>query len=153
MSAVPKETTGFRPMSEQDLAGIIALERDIYPFPWTLGNFRDSLSAGYSCWVYARDSHLVGYAVMMVAVGEAHLLNLGIARAWQRKGLGRQFMQHLFQVAQDHRATSMFLEVRPSNVPAQRLYHSLGFRDIAMRKKYYPAEHGREDAIMMARHL
>jgi ribosomal-protein-alanine N-acetyltransferase len=153
MSAVPKEGSGFRPMAEQDLAGIIALERDIYPFPWTLGNFRDSLSAGYSCWVYESDSHLVGYAVMMAAAGEAHLLNLGIARAWQRQGLGRQFMQHLFKVAHDHHATTMFLEVRPSNVPAQRLYHSLGFRDIAMRKKYYPAEHGREDAIMMARHL
>ena len=153
MNAVPKELSTIRPMNEDDLPGIIALERDIYPFPWTLGNFRDSLNAGYSCWVYERESHLVGYAVMMVAAGEAHLLNLGIARAWQRQGLGRRFMHHLFRVAQDHHATSMFLEVRPSNVPAQRLYHSLGFHAIAVRKKYYPAEHGREDAIMMARHL
>lgn len=148
-----EDAAAFRPMGTHDLPGVIALERDIYPFPWSLGNFRDSLSAGYSCWVCEMGSHVVGYAVMMVAAGEAHLLNLGIARSWQRKGLGRQFMQHLFQIARGHHAASMFLEVRPSNVPAQHLYHSLGFRDIATRKKYYPAEHGREDAIMMARHL
>jgi len=153
MNAVLKDHSTIRPMSEQDLNAVVALERAIYPFPWSLGNFRDSLSAGYSCWIYESAPDVVGYAVMMVAAGEAHLLNLSIAREWQRRGMGRQFMHHLMKVARDYHATTMLLEVRTSNAAARRLYHSLGLRDIATRTKYYPAENGREDAILMAMHL
>ena len=153
MNAVLKDLSTIRPMSEHDLNPVIAVEQAIYPFPWSLGNFRDSLSAGYSCWIYESGPDLVGYAVMMVAAGEAHLLNLGIAREWQRRGMGRQFMHHLLKVAHDYHAAIMLLEVRPSNTAARRLYRNLGFSDLATRRKYYPAEHGREDAILMARHL
>lgn len=153
MNAVLKDLSTIRPMSEHDLNPVIAVEQTIYPFPWSLGNFRDSLNAGYSCWICESGPDLVGYAVMMVAAGEAHLLNLGIAHEWQQRGMGRQFMHHLINVARDYHATTMLLEVRPSNTAARRLYHSLGFCDLATRRKYYPAELGREDAILMAMSL
>lgn len=139
----------FRPMRADDLDWIMEAERQIYPFPWTPGNFRDSLSAGYNCWVCEVEQAAVGYAVVMIAAGEAHLLNLGIARDWQGQGLGRRFLRHLIGMARGHRAEIMFLEVRPSNKAALRLYASEGFNEISVRRNYYPAANGREDAVMM----
>lgn len=151
MSARPQDCSVpvFRPMHMEDIDAVMALERDIYPFPWTRGNFSDSLTAGYSCWVYAFCDAPIGYGILMMAAGEAHLLNLGIARDWQRQGLGRKFLAHLIQVAQGYHAETLFLEVRPSNIPALRLYAGMGFNEIAVRRNYYPAANGREDAIMM----
>ena len=149
MSAVPCQAFSFRPMNKDDVDAVMAIERELYPFPWTPGNFRDSLNARYSCWVYEFGSHLVGYAVLMLAAGEAHVLNIAIGADWQRQGLGRRLMQHLIKVAREYRAEMMFLEVRPSNLAAQRLYDDLGFNEIATRKHYYPAHDGREDAILM----
>lgn len=149
MNAQLDELAAFRPMHHEDIEAVAAIEQKIYPFPWSLGNFRDSLNAGYSCWVFEFGELLIGYSVMMVAAGEAHLLNLGIAGGWQGKGLGRRFLEHLIGLARDYHAEAMFLEVRPSNIVARRLYVTSGFREIALRKKYYPAENGREDAILM----
>lgn len=149
MNAQLQDPDSFRPMSLEDVEAVIAIEREIYPFPWSYGNFRDSLSAGYGCWIYEFDGLVIGYAVMMMAAGEAHLLNLSIAGDWQGRGLGRRFLLQLIRLAREYRADSMFLEVRPSNIAARRLYATEGFREIAVRKKYYPAEDGREDAILM----
>jgi ribosomal-protein-alanine N-acetyltransferase len=137
-------------MRADDVAAVMAIERDLYPFPWTEGNFRDSLNAGYNCWVCAFGPHAIGYAVMMLAAGEAHVLNIAIARDWQRQGLGGKFMQHLIKLARGYGATEIFLEVRPSNAAARRLYHGMGFNEIATRRNYYPSHGGREDAILMA---
>jgi ribosomal-protein-alanine N-acetyltransferase len=150
MNAQLQEIVSIRPMCQEDLEAVVAIEYEIYPFPWTYGNFRDSLNAGYSCWVYELNGFVIGYSVMMVAVGEAHLLNLGIAPDWQGRGLGRCFLQQLINLARDdYHAEIMLLEVRPSNNAARRLYLSVGFSEIAVRKKYYPAEDGREDAVLM----
>jgi len=149
MSAQLQEIVSIRPMCLEDLEAVVTIEYDIYPFPWTYGNFRDSLNAGYSCWVYELSGFVIGYSVMMVAVGEAHLLNLGIAPDWQGRGLGRRFLHQLINLARDYHAEIMLLEVRPSNLAARRLYLSTGFSEIAVRKKYYPAEDGREDAVLM----
>lgn len=149
MSAVLKEFSHFRPMTMQDLESVAAIERDIYQFPWSLGNFRDSLSAGYGCWVNELDGMAVGYAVMTLAAGEAQLLNLAVAKPYQRRGLGRGLLQYMIKVARDYHATTMLLEVRPSNRAGRRLYLDTGFIEIAVRKKYYPALEGREDAVMM----
>lgn len=149
MSALPSEVFSFRPMRQEDVEAIMLLERCLYPFPWTPGNFTDSLHAGYSCWVYEFGSHLVGYAVLMLAVQEAHVLNIAIGADWQRQGLGRRLMQHLIKVSREYRAEMMFLEVRPSNHAALRLYDDIGFNEMATRKHYYPAHGGREDAILM----
>jgi ribosomal-protein-alanine N-acetyltransferase len=153
MSALFKSEPYFRPMHEDDLDVVAAIDYAAYPFPWTHGNFRDSIESGYSCWVYQHDEFIVGYAVMLLAVQEAHLLNITVAPDWQGQGKGRAFMQHLLAVAHDYRAEAMFLEVRPTNTAARRLYHSLGFDYIAVRKGYYPSQHGREDAVIMRKEL
>jgi ribosomal-protein-alanine N-acetyltransferase len=140
----------YEPMTARDLDDVVRVERDIYPFPWTHGNFADSLRAGYSCWVL-RDTvgRLRAYAVVMLAIDEAHLLNLSVAREDQRAGLGWSTLEWVAEVARGHGARSLLLEVRPSNPAAMRLYERYGFRRIGIRRGYYPAREGREDAIVM----
>lgn len=149
MSAILPVTTHFRPMRKEDLDTIMAIEPLIYSHPWVRSNFADSLATGYSCWVCEQDGILLGYAVMMLAVDEAHLLNISVARAYQGRGLGRALLNHLVEVARRHGAQMMFLEVRPSNLAARALYESMGFNEYAVRRGYYPAHNGREDAILM----
>ncbi len=144
------QTPIVRPMGFDDVGSVLAIERRIYDFPWTEGNFRDSLSSGYSCWTYDFCDHAIGYSILMLAAGEAHLLNLGIAHDWQGQGLGRKFLRHMMEVAVQDHADMMFLEVRPSNTTAVGLYLSEGFNEIGLRRNYYPAANGREDAILMA---
>lgn len=139
----------YRPMSPDDIEAVTQIEREICAFPWTCGNFADSLVAGYSCWVNDFDGQPASYGVMMVAAGEAQLLNLGVAADRQGRGLGREMLRHLTDVARDHRATVMLLEVRTSNMAARGLYTQAGFRVLATRRNYYPATQGREDAVVM----
>ena len=148
MSAVLKPAIELRPMAEADLPAVMAIENAIYAFPWTPGNFRDSLAAGYGCWMYVRDGEPIGYAVLMHASDEAHLLNLSIAARWQRQGYGSLLLQQLCEVARGHGARLLFLEVRPSNAAALRLYERHGFQRIGLRRDYYPAPAAREDALI-----
>ena len=149
MSAVLKPTAGFRPLVEEDLETVMAVERDLYEHPWTPGNFRDSLNAGYSCWVMIGERGLIGYAVLMLGAGEAHLLNLSIARSAQRQHHGTRLLRHLVGVTRRYGASRLFLEVRPSNLAARALYARNGFVEVGTRRGYYPARKGREDAIVL----
>jgi ribosomal-protein-alanine N-acetyltransferase len=150
MSAVPRPEVRIRPLMVADLDAVEAIERGIYEFPWTLGNFRDSIAAGYSCWAL-HDAHgLIGYAVVMLGADEAHLLNLSIAAPCQRRGHASRLLEHLMAVARDYGARVLFLEVRPSNEGARRLYARYGFRQVGTRRDYYPARDGREDALLLA---
>ncbi len=149
MSAQLELTPLLRPMQTADLDAVVRIERKIYLHPWTHGNFRDSLNAGYSCWIYQFAQSIVGYAVMMVAADEAHLLNLSIAAKWQRQGWGKKLLQQVLNLARQHSARVMLLEVRPSNVAALGLYQGFGFKRIALRRGYYPAGPVREDAILL----
>ncbi len=142
-----------RPMTEADLPRIHCIELASYDHPWSLGNFADSLEAGYSMWVREAEGEVTGYYVLMVAAGEAHLLNLTVAPTWRRRGLGRDLLAHCMARACDHHADSLFLEVRTSNAGAIALYHASGFADLAVRRGYYPAGEGREDALIMRRDL
>ena len=154
MSAVLDERPVFRPMRPADLDTVLAIERTIYAHPWTPGNFRDALQAGYSCWIMECGGYLAGYGVLMPGVKEAHLLNISVAQPWQRRGLGRQLLQYFIRMARGWQAERIFLEVRPSNLPARALYADAGFRELAVRREYYPAdERGREDAILMVLEL
>ena len=139
----------YRRMAVADLAAIIAIEDAIYPYPWTRGNFSDSLAAGYHCWIVECAGEIAGYAVVMVAAGEAHLLNLSVASPWQRRGIGREALAFVIKLARDYGAAKILLEVRPSNESALALYASAGFSEIARRRSYYPAGDGREDAIVL----
>lgn len=139
----------FVPMQESDLAWVAAQDRLLYPFPWSEGNFSDSMSAGYSCWMMLDGSAPVGYAVLMRVIDEAHILNISVVADRQRGGLGRRLLDHLASTARDAGATQLFLEVRPSNTAALALYARAGFETIGRRKGYYPAAGGREDALVM----
>lgn len=149
MSAVLELVHAIRPMREGDIAAVLRVERASYEFPWSAGNFHDSIHAGYSAWVYEVGGEIIGHAVLMAAAGEAHLLNITISPNWRRQGLGRAFLHHMLDTARHHQADVLFLEVRPSNAAAIRLYESTGFEAFALRKGYYPAQAGREDALVM----
>jgi ribosomal-protein-alanine N-acetyltransferase len=149
MSAQLDHLPKLRPMRPADLDRIMAIEPVIYTHPWTRGNFDDSMRVGYSCWVIDCDGVVAGYGVLMIGVREAHLLNLSVAPEWQGRGLGRSLLEHFLRIGRDSDAQQMFLEVRPSNTSARRLYAEFGFRDISVRRGYYPAAGGREDAMLM----
>lgn len=136
-------------MQMADLDNIMAIEPTIYPYPWSRGNFSDSLNAGYSCWVVEQNRRMVGYAVLMLVLDEAHLLNLSVAARHQGQGFGHALLEHMLHTARRHGALNIFLEVRPSNRAAVKLYESLGFNEMAIRRGYYPAREGREDAVLM----
>lgn len=139
----------YRPLKVDDLGWLMTHERMLYPFPWSRGNFADALDAGYFCRMMFDGNTPIGYAVMLFILDEAHLLNLSVVHAAQGKGAGGALLSHMRAGARDLGATQFFLEVRPSNVPARRLYEKSGFKSIGRRRAYYPAEGGREDAIVM----
>lgn len=149
MSAAATDSYTFRPMQMSDLDDIMQIEPHIYSHPWSRGNFADSLHAGHSAWVLQNGMQMIGYALMMLVLDEAHLLNLSIAKAYQKRGFGRLLLEHMITVAKRHGAANMFLEVRPSNISAIALYENIGFNEMAIRRGYYPAHNGREDAVLM----
>lgn len=150
MSAVIKPAIGLRHMTEDDLETVMTIERETYPFPWTFGIFHDCMHVGYSCWVYELDNEIEAYAVMSVGADEAHILTLVVRENSRGQGLGRMMLQFLKDTAVQYKADTLLLEVRPSNDVALQLYRSFGFNDLAVRPNYYPAESGREDALIMA---
>jgi ribosomal-protein-alanine N-acetyltransferase len=143
----------LRTMTADDLEQVAAIELAAYEYPWTHGIFRDCLRAGYDCIVLAHGIEVVGYGVLSAAAGEAHVLNVCVAPAQHGQGHGTRLMKRLIDLARWHRAERIFLEVRPSNVHAIRLYDRLGFNEIGKRPNYYPAKRGREDAVVMAMEL
>jgi ribosomal-protein-alanine N-acetyltransferase len=151
VSAVPRDAAeALVPMRPADIAEVLQVEQAAYEFPWTHGNFLDSLRAGHSAWLM-RDSGggLIAYAVMMMAVDEAHLLNLTVAPACQRFGFGWRMLEAMAENARSYGARTMLLEVRPSNAGAIKMYERYGFVRIGTRRGYYPARDRREDAIVM----
>jgi ribosomal-protein-alanine N-acetyltransferase len=138
-------------MQLNDLPEVQEIENDVYPFPWTTGNFLDSLYSGYETWVVREVAgRLAGYFLIMLAMDEAHLLNVTVRRDLQGHGLGRKLLDKVVAVARKKGATSVLLEVRPSNSRALMIYERYGFARIGRRKGYYPAANNtREDAIVM----
>ena len=149
MSAQLDMLPRYRRMTAADLEAVMTIEEAIYPYPWTRGNFADSLAAGYHCWIVECGGEMVGYTVVMIAAGEAHLLNLSVAAPWQRRGIGRELLGFVLKLARDYGAAKILLEVRPSNNVALALYAAAGFAEIALRRGYYPAGDAREDAIVL----
>ena len=141
------------PMGVADIDGVLGIEARIQQFPWTQGNFVDALSAGYDCWLAREDDRLIGFAVLMRAVDEIHLLVIGIAPEYQRSGRGCALLDFVTVQARAMGMVRMLLEVRPSNGPAIAFYRNAGFVEIGRRRGYYPASAGREDAIVMAKDL
>ena len=150
MAAVLGAQERVRAMCPGDVPAVSALESASYEFPWSAGIFSDCLRAGHSCWVLTLDSVPAGYGILSIGAGEAHVLNLCVDPARRSHGLGRRLLLRLLEIARWHRVQQVFLEVRPSNPHAIRLYESVGFAEIARRPRYYPTREGREDAIVMA---
>ena len=149
MAAVAKPAGHMRLMRVDDLDAVAAVEQASYDFPWTRGIFADCIRAGHPCWVLCIDEAVIGYGILSVGAGEAHVLNLCIAPAHRGRGLGRHLLGRLLDVSRWSGVQRVFLEVRPSNPLAKALYESAGFREIGRRPRYYPAKGGREDAIVM----
>lgn len=152
MSAWPRpETPEFRHMTKADIGAVMAIERNAYRFGWTRGIFEDCLRVGYDCWVLESRDTLFGYGVLSVAATEAHVLNVCVDPDHQRHGHGRALMELLVARAAESGAQQMWLEVRPSNKAARRLYAGLGFEIAGRRRGYYPEERGREDALVLSK--
>lgn len=154
MAADPEvEIVRFEIMRLRDLDAVVRNERSAYAYPWSNGVFVDCLAAGHECWIARCEGQVVGHAVLSVAAREAHLLNICIGLSAQRQGHGRALAEHMIARAIGRRARVIFLEVRQSNDIARRLYTSLGFDEVGLRRRYYPAANGREDAKILALRL
>lgn len=138
----------FRPMRSEDLPAVAALEQRTYPFPWTEQVFRDCLRVGYDCWAVEADGQVAGYGIMSAGAGECHVLNLCLAPALRRRGAARQLLFMLLGRARRAGMLHAFLEVRPSNHAAIALYEAAGFERVGLRRGYYQAHEGREDAVV-----
>jgi len=143
----------FFPMNERDLDTVATLEASLQVFPWSRGNFADSLAVGHSAWVLRVGGDLIGFSVVMTVIDEAHLLNIGVCQRYQGQGYGARLLRHAMENARLNHASKLFLEVRPSNERAVELYRHFGFRQIGLRKGYYPATLGREDALIFDKEL
>lgn len=149
MSLSTKPIPIIREMSLIDVDRIILIEREIFLFPWTPVNFTDSIKAGYQCRVMEYCDTVAGYGILMLGPDEGHLLTIGIAAKWHHRGLGTQLLQYFIDLARSKQLTSFLLDVRESNTGAIYLYQRTGFKQIGVRKGYYPAMCGREDALVM----
>lgn len=143
----------LRPMQSADLVAVMRIENDMYAYPWTEGIFLDCLRVGYCCWVLTVDDAIQAYAVMSTGANEAHILNICVQREALRNGYAETLLHHLLSLARRHSADICLLEVRPSNRAALNLYHKLGFNEVGLRRNYYPAADGREDAVILAKNL
>jgi ribosomal-protein-alanine N-acetyltransferase len=158
MAAVGQDAVGLpevtiRNMRERDVVEVVRIERASYAFPWTEGIFRDCLRVNYFCRVAEIGGLVIGHAVMSVGAAEAHLLNVCVEEPYRCRGIGAGLLRHLMRAAAGAGAGEAFLEARPSNVSAIRLYQSLGFIQIGIRRGYYQAVGGREDAIVLKRRI
>ncbi len=142
-----------RPMHELDVPLVVAIERSAYQFPWSEGIFRDCLRVGYVCRVVEVGNDMAGYGIMSIGAGEAHVLNVCVSDEYRGRGLARKLLCYLIDRARSAGMYEAFLEVRPSNTAAARLYHSLGFEQVGVRRGYYQATNGREDAAVLRRLL
>ncbi len=140
-------------MVERDIAAVLPIESQAYPFPWSQGIFEDCLRVGYSCWVAEQGGAVIGYGILSAGGGEAHVLNLCMAEAYRGLGYGLALLNRLINVGRWHHCRTIFLEVRPSNTRAVDVYEERGFSVVGRRPNYYPAAQGREDALIMAMKL
>ena len=153
IAPAPEPPVEVRPMSHDDIGQVSDIERRSYDFPWSHGVFRDCLLAGYHCIVLDRDAQVVGYSILSVAAGEAHILNLCVDPNFRQRGYGEKLLDELLERATSIEVHEIVLEVRPSNETAIALYRKKGFRLIARRPAYYQASEGREDAAVLSKRI
>ncbi len=138
-------------MQLDDIPTVLINERRGYTHPWSEGVFKDCMKSGYECWVVVYLERVIGHGILSIAAGESHLLNVCIHPDCQGNGFGRHLVTHILLRARQNQARRIFLEVRPSNIVACKLYETLGFNEIGVRQDYYPAFLGREDALVLGK--
>ncbi len=139
----------IRPMNAGDVTVVSEVERASYPFPWSEGIFRDCLRVGYHCRVVELDGLVIGHGILAMGAGEAHVLNVCVRPEFRCRGVGRRLLESMLEASRAAGMSDMFLEVRPTNLSAIRLYFSMGFRQVGVRRGYYQAVNGREDAAVL----
>ncbi len=139
----------IRKMQQDDVEGVMTIEKEVVDFPWSYSIFSDCIKVGYSCWVLEEDEIIIGYCLLSLAAEEAHILNIVVRPDKQHQGFGRRLLAHLIEEARKLKAKTVYLEVRRSNTIAYDLYIKTGFMVIGERKDYYPAVDGREDALVL----
>jgi len=140
----------YRDMQTNDIMDVVRIEQEANQFPWSTKNFEDCLKANNQAWVFVNDSdEILAYTIVQKVVDETHLLNICVKASAQGQGLGREVLNHVIDFANGISSVLIVLEVRSSNQRAQQLYLQAGFNEMSVRKDYYPAEEGREDAILM----
>ena len=160
MSALAPQSHGLaqssggalQPMGVQDVAEVLAIERQAYAVPWSQGNFIDSLAAGYAAFAL-RDpqARLLGYFLAMKGAGEMHLLNITVSPDQQGRGLARLMLDALCRLCREQACEQLWLEVRAGNHRAREVYRRYGFDEVGLRRGYYPVQQGpREDAVLMS---
>jgi [ribosomal protein S18]-alanine N-acetyltransferase len=145
----PAPELEIRAMQDADVSAVAAVERASYQFPWSEGIFRDCVRVGYLCRVVEVSDVIIGHGIVSTGAGEAHILNLCVRPQFRCRGVGRQLLRHLLERSRALGMAEAFLEVRPSNTTAIRLYQSLGFEQVGVRRGYYQATNGREDAAVL----
>ncbi len=152
MNAVFSESLlNFRPMDENDLQQVIKIEKLAYLFPWTLGIFNDCLRVGYHAQILELENEMIGYSVISMAVGEAHILNVCVHPNYQGHGFGAFIIESLLKMTSAYQIDTVFLEVRASNQAAIHLYNKFSFNQVGIRRRYYPChQKEREDALVFA---
>ena len=149
--ALLRQPYRMRPMTMDDVPQTLEVERSAHEFPWTEGILRNCLQPGHCSWVWDEGDTIMGFGVLSVGAGESHLLNLCTHPQYRRRGIARKLLIQLLSLAVRHGAEVTFLEVRANNETALQLYYKMGFNEIGLRKGYYPAKKGREDALILAR--
>ena len=139
----------FSDFKENDLSAIGLIENEVHAYPWTQGNFLDSIKSNHACLMMKLNEEIIGYAVMMFVLDECHLLNISIKKSMQKKGYGSLLLNEVIRQANLAHAKTIYLEVRASNQTAIHLYDKHGFNEMSIRKDYYRAKEGREDALLM----
>ena len=153
IAAVKDLPPTIRSMRQSDISAVTAIESSTYDFPWSAGIFRDCLLASYTNLVLDNDGDIVGYGIMSVAAGEAHLLNICVTKELRKQGIGSRLLEHMMRFARAASAERIYLEVRPSNKSAVRLYDAVGFEVLGLRENYYKARRGKEDAVVLVYHF
>lgn len=146
--AAERLNCSVREMVVSDLFAVSVIEESSYSFPWSRRVLADCLRSNYICRVVEYQNTILGYAIMSCGAGEAHILNICVDPAFRSKGIGTVLVSYLLNNAELAGAESIFLEVRPSNLSALKLYESFGFKQVATRENYYPTTTGREDALV-----
>lgn len=150
ISTLKESPLRLRPMKESDLAQVLEIEKYTFPDPWPESSFRECLKFGYCCRVLEHESIIQAYGIMAIEVHNAHILNLCVRPEFRHRNRGRKMLTHLLEEAQGAQVDTVFLEVRSSNQPAIKLYQAMGFFQVGIRKGYYRALEGGEDALILA---